>query len=72
MLHAADVAALQAAKKQAQEVAKCLREMEEKVQKATAELQQGRADWEHKEKSLKVIIEIKACNQLEVNNKEHC
>ncbi|XP_034166487.2 nucleoprotein TPR isoform X3 [Pangasianodon hypophthalmus] len=53
MLHAADVEALQAAKKQAQEAAKSLREMEEKVQKATVELQQGRTEWEQQEKSLK-------------------
>lgn len=57
MLHAADVEALQAAKKQAQEAAKCLREMEEKIQKVTSELQQGHADWGHQEKRLKVGID---------------
>lgn len=59
MLHAADVEALQAAKKQAQEAAKSLKELEEKVQKASAELQQGCTGWVLQEKNLKVIIEIK-------------
>lgn len=72
MLHAADVEALQAAKKQAQEAAKSLKEMEEKVQKTTAELQQGRMGWEQQENSLKVIMEINGCNLLEVKSKEHC
>lgn len=58
MLHAADVEALQTAKKQAQEGAKSLKEMEERVQKSTAELQHGRTGWEQQEKSLQVIMEI--------------
>ncbi|KAI5099153.1 nucleoprotein TPR isoform X2, partial [Silurus meridionalis] len=53
MLHAADVAALQTAKKQAQEVAKSLKIMEEKLQKSTFELQQGCIAWGQQEKSLK-------------------
>uniref|UniRef100_W5UJA0 Nucleoprotein TPR n=1 Tax=Ictalurus punctatus TaxID=7998 RepID=W5UJA0_ICTPU len=53
MLHAADVEALQAAKKQAQEAAKSLKELEEKVQKASAELQQGCTGWVLQEKNLK-------------------
>lgn len=56
MLHAADVEALQAAKKQAQEAAKNLKELEEKVQKATAELQQGHTSWGQQEKSSKVVM----------------
>lgn len=71
MLHAADVEALQTAKKQAQEAAKSLKEMEEKVRKATDELQQGRTGWEQQEKSLKVIMKIKGCNLLEVKSKEY-
>uniref|UniRef100_A0A8B9HDM9 Nucleoprotein TPR n=1 Tax=Astyanax mexicanus TaxID=7994 RepID=A0A8B9HDM9_ASTMX len=53
MLHAADVEALQAAKKQTQQAAQSIKELEEKAQKATAELQQGRAAWQQQEKSLK-------------------
>ncbi|XP_072547531.1 nucleoprotein TPR [Salminus brasiliensis] len=53
MLHAADVEALQAAKKQAQQAAQSIRELEEKAQKATAELQQGQVAWQQQEKSLK-------------------
>lgn len=53
MLHAADVEALQAAKKQAQISAQNLKQLEEKAQKATAELRQCRIDWEQQEKRLK-------------------
>lgn len=67
MLHAADVEALQTAKKQAQEAAKSLKEMEEKVQKATTELQQGRLSWGQQEKSVKVVMEIRG-NLLQVKN----
>ncbi|XP_035390027.1 nucleoprotein TPR isoform X1 [Electrophorus electricus] len=53
MLHAADVEALQAAKKQAQQAASTIKELQEKAQKAAAELQQGHASWEQQEKNLK-------------------
>lgn len=56
MLHAADVEALQAAKKQAQMSVQNLKQQEEKAQKATVELRQGRTDWEQQEKRLKVRI----------------
>lgn len=71
MLHAADVEALQTAKKQAQEAAKSLKEMEEKVQTATAELQQGCTGWAQQEKSLKVINGDKDL-LLKVKSKESC
>ncbi|KAA0719100.1 Nucleoprotein TPR NPC-associated intranuclear protein [Triplophysa tibetana] len=53
MLHAADVEALQATKKQAQMSMQNLKQQEEKAQKATVELRQGRTDWELQEKRLK-------------------
>ncbi|XP_062873069.1 nucleoprotein TPR isoform X2 [Trichomycterus rosablanca] len=53
MLHAADVEALQTAKKQAQEAVQKLKDLEEKAQKATSELQRGRSGWEQQEKNLK-------------------
>ncbi|TSN03387.1 Nucleoprotein TPR [Bagarius yarrelli] len=68
MLHAADVEALQAAKKQAQEAAKSLKEMEEKYQKATAELQQGLLDWEQKEKSLKEELQKQEQRVVDLQN----
>uniref|UniRef100_A0A673I8T5 Nucleoprotein TPR n=1 Tax=Sinocyclocheilus rhinocerous TaxID=307959 RepID=A0A673I8T5_9TELE len=54
MLHAADVEALQAAKKQGQQSVQTLKQLEEKAQKAASELRQDRVDWEQKEKRLKV------------------
>lgn len=60
MLHAADVEALQAAKKQGQQSAQTMKQLEEKAQKAASELRQGRMDWEQQEKRLKV----KSCGWL--------
>ncbi len=54
MLHAADVEALQAAKKQGQQSVQTTKQLEEKAQKAASELRQGRVDWEQQEKRLKV------------------
>lgn len=54
MLHAADVEALQAAKKQGQQSVQTMKQLEEKAQKATSELRQGSVNWEHQEKRLKV------------------
>lgn len=54
MLHAADVEALQAAKKQGQLSVQNLKQLEEKAQKAASELHQGRAGWEQQQKRLKV------------------
>ncbi|GAA6102968.1 nucleoprotein TPR isoform X3 [Tachysurus ichikawai] len=71
MLHAADVEALQAAKKQAQEAAKNLKELEEKVQKATAELQQGHTSWGQQEKSSKeeLVKQEQRVEDLQKQNK---
>ncbi|KAK3560903.1 hypothetical protein QTP86_022909 [Hemibagrus guttatus] len=71
MLHAADVEALQTAKKQAQEAAKSLKEMEEKVHKATAELQQGRVSSGQQEKNLKeeLVKQEQRVEDLQKQNK---
>ncbi|KAI7809880.1 nucleoprotein TPR isoform X2 [Triplophysa rosa] len=70
MLHAADVEALQAAKKQAQMSTQSLKQQEEKAQKATVELRQGRTDWELKEKRLKEELskEKKRAEELQKQN----
>uniref|UniRef100_A0A8B9H7L6 Nucleoprotein TPR n=1 Tax=Astyanax mexicanus TaxID=7994 RepID=A0A8B9H7L6_ASTMX len=69
MLHAADVEALQAAKKQTQQAAQSIKELEEKAQKATAELQQGRAAWQQQEKSLKDLVKLRQrVNDLQKQN----
>ncbi|XP_051554060.1 nucleoprotein TPR-like isoform X2 [Myxocyprinus asiaticus] len=70
MLHAADVEALQAAKKQGQLSAQNLKHLEEKAQKAEAELRQVRTDWEQQEKRLKEELsnEQKRAEELQKQN----
>ncbi|XP_073704186.1 nucleoprotein TPR [Garra rufa] len=70
MLHAADVEALQAAKKQGQQSAQTMRQLEEKAQKAASELRQGRMDWEQQEKRLKEELskEQKRAGELQKQN----
>ncbi|XP_035278729.1 nucleoprotein TPR isoform X1 [Anguilla anguilla] len=53
MLHAADVEALQAAKKQVLQVSQNRQQLEERARKAEAQLQEGRTSWEQQEKKLK-------------------
>uniref|UniRef100_A0A673GX79 Nucleoprotein TPR n=1 Tax=Sinocyclocheilus rhinocerous TaxID=307959 RepID=A0A673GX79_9TELE len=50
MLHAADVEALQAAKKQGQQSVQSMKQLEEKAQKAASELRQGKILWLAKQK----------------------
>uniref|UniRef100_A0A8C1H8B0 Nucleoprotein TPR n=1 Tax=Cyprinus carpio carpio TaxID=630221 RepID=A0A8C1H8B0_CYPCA len=70
MLHAADVEALQATKKQGQLSVQSLKQLEEKAQKAASELRQGRVDWEQKEKRLKEELskEQKRAEELQKQN----
>ncbi|XP_067310032.1 nucleoprotein TPR isoform X2 [Pseudorasbora parva] len=70
MLHAADVEALQAAKKQGQLSAQNLKQLEEKAQKAASELHQGRTGWEQQEKRLKEELskEQKRAEDLQKQN----
>uniref|UniRef100_A0A9J8AC26 Nucleoprotein TPR n=1 Tax=Cyprinus carpio carpio TaxID=630221 RepID=A0A9J8AC26_CYPCA len=64
MLHAADVEALQAAKKQGQHSVQSMKQLEEKAQKAASELRQVRVDWQQQEKRL----QVKSCEDLQKQN----
>nr|XP_009296772.1 nucleoprotein TPR isoform X1 [Danio rerio] len=70
MLHAADVEALQAAKKQGQLLTQNMKQLEEKAQKAASELHQYRTDWVMQEKRLKETLskEQKRAEELQKQN----
>uniref|UniRef100_A0A8C1R615 Nucleoprotein TPR n=1 Tax=Cyprinus carpio TaxID=7962 RepID=A0A8C1R615_CYPCA len=70
MLHAADVEALQAAKKQGQQSVQSMKQLEEKAQKAASELRQGRVDWQQQEKRLQEELskEQKRAEDLQKQN----
>ncbi|XP_051989723.1 nucleoprotein TPR-like isoform X2 [Xyrauchen texanus] len=70
MLHAADVEALQAAKKQGQLSAQNRKQLEEKAQKAETELRQIRTKWEQQEKRMKEDLskEQKRAEELQKQN----
>uniref|UniRef100_A0A9J8BGN9 Nucleoprotein TPR n=1 Tax=Cyprinus carpio carpio TaxID=630221 RepID=A0A9J8BGN9_CYPCA len=70
MLHAADVEALQAAKKQGQHSVQSMKQLEEKAQKAASELRQVRVDWQQQEKRLQEELskEQKRAEDLQKQN----